>query len=273
LGDMVADRISRRDVTTALEQKAATGKGIAANRAQSLISAIFAWGVNEGLVNDNPARGLKKRVTETARERKLSPEEMRKFWLGIGKAAMPDAARDVLKLALLTGQRLSELCGAEASEFDFAQKLWTIPGARSKNKRSHAVPLAPLTLELFQNAFGRSGCKYAFAGRRSRLAIRPVNRRTVSEAWGLARGELGLDDCHIHDLRRSMASQLGEMGFSDFDIGLVLNHARAGVTQIYNKSEYTPQKLAMLTAWERRLGEILEGREPASNVVPMARKA
>jgi hypothetical protein len=69
-----------------------------------------------------------------------------------------------------------------------------------------------------------------------------------------------------------MATQLGDMGFSDFDIDLVQNRARTGVTQVYNKSKYTPQKLNMLERWEQRLGAILRGEAPETNVVVL-RKA
>jgi integrase len=275
LGGMAADKISRRDIIAVLDKKAfgedgKGGHGVAANRAQALISAIFTWAVNEDLMPANPAHGIKPRVDEAARERTLSPDEMRAFWHGIECASMIPAVRDVLRLALLTGQRISEISGAEASEFDWMRKLWTIPGARTKNKKTHILPLAPLACAMFEAAFQRSECRYAFASRA--LEIRPIKRSAATAAWGLARKALGLGDVHIHDLRRSTATQLGEMNFSDFDIGLVLNHTRAGVTQVYNRGEYNEKKLHMLGSWEGRLSAILEGREPASNAVPL-RKA
>ena len=279
LGGMAADAITRRDVIALLDKKAfgedgKGGHGVAANRAQTLISSIFTWAMGEGLVQANPAAGIKPRVKEKERERTLTAKEMRAFWQGLDGAAMTADARDVLRLALLTGQRVGEVCGAELGEFDWQKRLWCIPGERVKNGNAHTMPLAPMAGAMFEAAFARSGCCFAFASPANRFEARAITRAGVTNAWGLARGRLGLDDVHIHDLRRTMATQLGELGFSDFEIGLLLNHSRAGVTgKTYNKSEYTPQKLHMLTSWEARLTAILEGREPELNVVEFARKA
>jgi integrase len=131
--------------------------------------------------------------------------------------------------------------------------------------------VAPMALGLFENAFARSGNRIAFANR-FRFEVRPINRGAVTGAWGRARKQIGLGDVHIHDLRRTTGSQLGGdgLGFSDFEIGLVLNHARPSVTaKSYNKGDYAKKKLHMLSAWEARLLAIIEGREPASNVIPL----
>ena len=275
LGHMEADKITRRDIIALLDKKAfgENGEGghpIAANRAKALISSIFAWGVSEDLMPGNPAAGIKRRVDEKSRERKLSPEEIRTFWNGLSDAAMSDGPRDVLRLALLTGQRETEVCGAELSEFDFEKRVWVIPGKRTKNGKPHFLPLAPMAFALFEGAFKRSGCSYAFSSR-FRLEVRPMDRNTVWGAWAKVRKGIGLSDVHVHDLRRTVGSQLGGdgLGFSDFEIALVLNQARQIVTSIYNRGDYAKEKLHMLSVWEARLLAILEGRESASNVIQM----
>ena len=54
---------------------------------------------------------------------------------------MSEGVKLGLKLALVTAQRKGEIVGAAWSEIDFEQKVWTIPAERSKNGRSHRVPL------------------------------------------------------------------------------------------------------------------------------------
>jgi integrase len=277
LGHMPADKITRRDIIGVLDAKAfgADGTGgfpIAANRAQALISTIFSWAVGEDLVPDNPAHGIKRRGKEVKRERTLTTTEMKRFWFGIEGASMTPAARDVLRLALICGQRISEIAGAEASEFDFGRRLWTIPSQRCKNKVAHDVPLAPMACAMFEAAFARNGTCYAFASPARRFEVRPITRGAVTAAWGLARKKLNLDGVHVHDLRRSFATGLGDppIEADDFDIGLCLNHqgARSKITGgHYNKAKYEQKKRRLFEAWEAQLSAILEGRELETNVI------
>jgi integrase len=224
----------------------------------------------------NPCAGVERCVNEEERERALSEAEIKVFWEGLDKAPTraDTHARDILKLALLSGQRLDEICGAHIDEFDFTKKTWTIPKLRTKPKRDHTLPMPPLMLTMFKAAFERSGGAYAFPGL-GKLRVKAVNPGSVLSAWRRARDSIGLGDVRANDLRRSMATQLGELGFSDFEIGLVLNHARAGVTSVYNRNGYGEPKLHMLSKWVARLSAILEGREPETNVVrpEFARKA
>ena len=52
---------------------------------------------------------------------------------------------------------------------------------------------------------------------------------------------------------------MGARGVSEFDIGLVLNHARVGVTQIYNRAAYDAEKRKELELWDRVLRAYIAG--------------
>jgi len=71
-------------------------------------------------------------------------------------------------------------------------------------------------------------------------------KKTIMESWT------------PHDLRRTAASNLAPLGFSDEVIDAILNHAKKGVIAIYNLYRYDKEKKAALQAWEKRLFEILE---------------
>jgi len=51
------------------------------------------------------------------------------------------AASTCLALIMLTAVRSNEMRGARWREFDFQNRLWTIPSARMKQRRIHRVPL------------------------------------------------------------------------------------------------------------------------------------
>lgn len=60
---------------------------------------------------------------------------------------------------------------------------------------------------------------------------------------------------------------MGELGFDDFTIGLVLNHKSRGITGRYNLAQYEPQKRRALDAWAARLRDLNEAE--ASNVLSL----
>ena len=138
LGDRRADDIVRTDIANLLDRVAERAP-VVANRVQNTLSSVFSWAVSEGLVMDNPVRGLRKRHLEVAKDRVLTDEEIVRFWTATVTAA--PAFRTVLRLILLTAQRPGECAGIRAEEVDLVNGLWRLPAARVKNKRPHVVPL------------------------------------------------------------------------------------------------------------------------------------
>ena len=102
----------------------------------------------------NPVAGLGFTYQAKPRNRVLTDNELGKLWRAIDSEdfGATEPMRILLKLALLTGQRNSEVAGARISELtlDSANPMWRIPGERMKRKnREQVVPLSPLAAELF----------------------------------------------------------------------------------------------------------------------------
>ena len=77
---------------------------------------------------------------------------------------------------------------------------------------------------------------------------------------------------NIHDLRRSTATKMADIGIEPHHIEAVLNHYsghRAGPAGIYNRSHYDRQIRDALLRWSEHLAALIEGR--ASKVVPLQR--
>jgi integrase len=68
----------------------------------------------------------------------------------------------------------------------------------------------------------------------------------------------------VHDLRRTVATGLGELGCNRTVIAKVLNHSGRGVTRIYDRHTYDREKLEALTRWERRVMELVKPSESAA---------
>src|SRR5438874_1369346 len=53
-----------------------------------------------------------------------------------------------LQFALLTGQRRTEIATMQRSEIELAARLWSIPAAKSKNRKVHLVPLSTMAVDI-----------------------------------------------------------------------------------------------------------------------------
>ena len=119
--------------------------------------------------------GMRKPATSAPRERVLSDAEIKKLWLSL-PTALPRsvACQQIIKLCLLTGQRVGEVAGMTRAELDLQARTWTIPAARSKNKHAHVVPLSGGAIAVIKEARGASFCS-----RTTVTALFPLMRSRV----------------------------------------------------------------------------------------------
>jgi integrase len=78
----------------------------------------------------------------------------------------------------------------------------------------------------------------------------------------------------LHDLRRSAATHMAEIGIQPHIIEAILNHVsghKAGVAGIYNRNTYEREKAEALARWGEHLAAIVEGRD--GKVVALKREA
>jgi integrase len=142
------------------------------------------------------------------------------------------------------------------SELDLDASTWTIPATRSKNARAHTLPLMPMALAIIK-AVPRRASRDQLFGDRSADGF---------TAWDKLKGRLdaasGVSGWVLHDLRRSVATKMADIGIAPHIIEQILNHQsghRAGVAGIYNRSSYEREVRAALALWEDHLRTLLEG--------------
>lgn len=265
-GHRKARDIEGDDVIALLDDLVDRGSPVAANRLLACIRKMYNWAIFErrmlkGMVN--PCYGLKAPSKETERQRALKPKEIRAFWGNVDSAETWIAMRWALKFILVTAQRPGEVVSAEWSEFDLDEGLWTIPKKKTKNKkRPHLVPLSGLAIDILGEVQGLSLTR-AFPSR-SQSAER-VHVTSLSAAIR-RNGYLGIADFTPHDLRRTAATQMGELKIPNTIISKVLNHTEKGVTsKVYNLYDYYDEKKHALDSWGRGLNAIVTGK--TTNVV------
>ena len=165
-----------------------------------------------------------------------------------------------IKLALVTGQRIGEVANISLSELslDHGAPLWMIPGDRTKNGQPNRVPLSALALKLIDEAI-------ELAGESPWLFPSPngdgPDAHAPTRALARARDAIGLEDFRIHDLRRTAATRMAELGISPHTISMILNHvsARQGnlTNKVYVQYSYDHEKGEALRAWATKIETII----------------
>jgi integrase len=229
--------IDRRAIAVLLGEIETDSGPVARNRARTWLNGFFSWCITEGLVEANPVQGTAKADEGSGRERVLTQEEVRKLWLGLGQGSFPD----VVRLLLLTGQRRNEIGRLAWSEVDLARKLLVLPPARTKNSRQHEVPLSAQALAIFARYPHR--WEFGFSER---------GYMNWSDAKARLDRRLEIAEWRIHDLRRTCATGMAEIGVQPHIIEAVLNHVsghKAGVAGIYNRAKYSDEMRSALQRW------------------------
>ena len=281
LGDLPANEITGEQLAQVLESIEARSRH-AAHKARSAVGSTYRWAVKRRKVKTNPTIGLGFTVQSKPRNRVLSDNELATAWREIdGGTNLSEPMRIILKLAILTCQRESEVAGALVAELKLerANPLWRIPSERMKRKnREQIVPLSTQAAELFKRAVALSnGSPYVFPADKSRTRIgktprKPhINGESVSRAMARLRERVGLDDARVHDLRKTVTTWLREKMRVTSDVcDLLLHHARRGVTAShYDFATLEGPVREALQNWADHVTEVVSRADKASNVVAM----
>jgi integrase len=250
IGSIRLTELHRRDTRRFVDPILERDAPISARRTFDDFRAIIRWGVGEGYLDQNPLAGAKAPPTSKPRERVLSDAEISQLWHAWPTVFNP-AVVLALKLALVTAQRIGEVCGATVSEIDFAKRTWTLPGARTKNQHTHVVPLSDLALELIEQARADSDADRLFKMSASNVATQLVQKRDG----------LPVKEWTAHDLRRSAVTHMAELGVSPIVLGHIINHrsiTKAGaLLTSYQHYAYEKETRAALELWADRLAAII----------------
>jgi integrase len=239
------DAITRADVRAMLA--GIKDAPVTANRVHSITRKLFNWAVENDIIVSSPVAGVRPPSQETSRDRVLSDAELREIW----RAAPEGPFGAIIKLAILTGQRRSEVSGMEWSEI--AGDTWTLPKERTKNERQHEVPLSRQAVALLKSQM-RISDRFVFS-----YDTKPFNGFSKSKARLDA--ACGVQNWTIHDLRRTVASGMVKLGVSLVVIEKVLNHVSGsldGIVGVYQRHEFAEEKRAALQKWANHIEKLVK---------------
>jgi integrase len=268
--------ITKPMVHAMLDAIADRGSPIAANRVLAQLKVMCKWAVGRGIISASPCEGVAAPSSERgrARERVLSDDELRIVWRAADSIGWPFGP--IVKLLLLTGARRDEVAQMEWRELDLERALWTLPASRSKNRREHTIPLSDMAIEVLRSLprIERSGFVFTTNARTPVSGFskaKPALDRAMAELAGAP----PIPGWVLHDLRRTVATNLQRLGVRLEVTEAVLNHisgSRAGIVGVYQKHDYATEKRQSLEAWAWRVEAIVSGEAP-SNVVELKARA
>jgi integrase len=226
LGRMKIAVLSHADID-AFHHRLSTRAPTHANRTLAVLSRMFSLAVRWGWRVDNPCRGIE-RNQEHKRHRYLSGAELARLSTALAK--LPDqSAANAVRLLLLTGARRGELLAAKWSDVDLDAAVWIKPGATTKQKTLHRVPLSEAACRLLaeMREHADDGADWIFPARSG------GHRVHINSAWDSLRKAAGIPDARVHDLRHTYATVLASSGLSLPIIGELLGHTTVQTTHRY----------------------------------------
>jgi integrase len=275
--DRPAKSISPDDVRALRDMVHERGASMATKTVR-IISGMGNWGTDEGKLLANPAKGIRARSPEKARERTLTDAEIGVFWRACDRLGYPYGP--IGKLLLLTATRVREVGQLPWDELNLDFHVWALPGERTKPKRPLTVHLSrpavailrPLAVQR-EKVPALAASPFVFVGANGgRIESFSHMKEALDSAMTAETGEPPAP-FQLRDLRRTAATVMARLGVAPHVVEKLLNHAGAQalggpLAAVYNTHGYDDERVAALD----RLGEfVVNLAEP--RVVPLPRRA
>jgi integrase len=259
--------LCRRDIREILDSVADRGTEREAEKRRQAVGAMFRWALSQDIVETDPTAGLKAYDRGTPRDRVLTVEEIETLWRWLDSEALPVDVADILKLELLTGARCGEISGIRVEEIDPQKRVWTLPPERSKNGRQRVTPILGVAREILEPRLQAVEEGPLFVSETGSV----MTSGHIGHSLLRRRARLPIDTFTSHDLRRTFASMLAEMGVALDLLAAIVGHESGGkdvrtLVRHYVRTDMLERKAHALKMWDERLKGIVSGKEGAKVV-------
>ena len=263
-----ADEIRRREIRAILDAVADRGAAREAEKQRQVIGTMFRWALGQDFVESDPTAGLAAYSAGERRDRVLAPDEIRTLWSWLGASGIPNDYADAMRLQLALGARIGEVAGIHVQEIDQKNWLWTLPAERSKNRRPRVTPLVGIAREILTSRLNIAKRGPLFITEKG-LALTSEH---VSSMLVKRRPKNPLSHFTTHDLRRTVATMLVEIGIGFELVAAVIGHESGNkevrtLIRHYIRSDLIERKRTTLISWNNLLLSIIAGKLPTLYVV------
>jgi integrase len=266
LHKLSAGEIERADIAARIRKLTVDHGATTATRARAALSGVFAWAMKEGLpIEQNPVIHTNTPPQPDARDRVLNHGELAEIW-----GACADDYGRIIKLLICTGCRRQEIGSMRWSEL--RDGMLHLPPARTKNGEPHSIPIIGLAAEIIAGVPNVAGCDLLFGTGVNGFSGWSTGWTALTDRIDevrKARGGEPMPHWTAHDLRRTVATRMADIGVEPWIIEACLNHRsghRGGIAGVYNKSRYEAGIRAAFARWDDELRSILGGER---RIVPL----
>lgn len=252
LWDRSLSSLSRRDIEDLHRSIGKRGK-TTANRVLEQLRRMINVAIDWGYLpreHYNPAKGFR-RYPEFPDKKFVHDTQMPKL-LQVMNDFPDKQAVIAIKLALVTGLRLTSLQSLRWTDFNLDARILHLPGNRNKNGEDHIFPLTEDIMEFLGTIRQKDGNPYLFPGR-----FNGTHRHHIDDKWREIRLLAGLGNLRFHSAtRRTLGSWLIKQTGSLSLVGQVLNQTNQHVTKIYSiyQDEHVKQEMDTYTRKLKDMG-------------------
>lgn len=203
-------------------------------------------------------------VTVRKRERRLNREELADLLPVLNDGSVMHGS--CLRFILSTACRLGEALEARWWDIDWREGLWTIP--QTKSRIEHVIPLPWQAVALLHHLRPAETDPDALVFA-TESGHRLSNWDRTSKWF---KEHSGTGNWHRHDLRRTAATLMGDLGTEPHIIESVLGHItlHTGLASIYNRARYRPQMEKALQQLADLLDDLEHGKAKTEAPVSLA---
>lgn len=266
-----ASEVSPEEISLVLSRMIKRGAAVQSNRVRSYAMTAFNFAIKHDydpmyfgrkkkyLVKTNPVLNIPRQASaEVVRERTLSSAEVKDLLNALdGKGFSSDLGTLIKLMFFLGGQRTFEIITLEWKDINFSKAVIEISSQKSKNKKSHVIPMTPTVSEIFLNhrKLGDDN-DFVFPNRNTPTEHMP----TTSVAQCLRRycDRAEVERFQPKDIRRTVKTIMGELGVSKLTRDRLQNHALQDVSaKHYDRYDYIKEKREALNKWDTYLSNLI----------------
>ena len=205
------------------------------------------------------------RTAQTQHKATLRVREIPMFFTALDTYPGHLATRAAIRLLWSTLARPSEVIGARWKEFDLANAVWTIPAARMKMRRSHAVPLPKQTVNILTHLRAASSHSDFLVPNRV-SPQKPASPTILAKAFA-SMGYAG--KFSPHGVRATGRTILGEQGHPRDILERQLAHQDKKEVRAYDQGDRLEARRKVMQGW----ADYLDGLCNGGNVVSLRQPA
>lgn len=301
-GERKVKDIKQEDVIDLIGCMESRGNAITLNTFKT-VRKMFKYGKKNKIVLDSPCDELTQSdndvPTVATRDRVLDADEIKILWDGLAGASMTDSVKRAIKMILVTCQRPGEIATMHRSEingrwWEFKPKATRITKETPRNQRIYLTDTAlalicgekgyifPSHLETETIIKGNPVLvPKPILVRSIAYAIRKNLKGYTRQRASIIKGKddvlkmvkvkesrkIAMNHFRPHDLRRTGATFISNLGFKDEIVNAVLAHLKKGTIKTYNRNSYDTEKQEAMLAWEQKLKDIITGKDTVPNEV------